>query len=121
MQCCHNNVKLQSALLVQSEDYQKQSQNMAIVRQELKANNKVGIDTYQSLTIIDAVQRLGIDHHFKDEIEQVLERLYMAISPGFFKNKDLCLASLCFRLLRQQHYHVHAGVCVCVCVCFPEF
>nr|XP_017217934.1 PREDICTED: (3S,6E)-nerolidol synthase 1-like [Daucus carota subsp. sativus] len=91
-----------------SEDYQKQSQNMAIVRQELKASNKVGIDTYQSLTIIDAVQRLGIDHHFKDEIEQVLERQYMAISPGFFKNKDLCLASLCFRLLRQQHYHVHA-------------
>uniref|UniRef100_A0A161ZN00 Terpene synthase like-28 n=1 Tax=Daucus carota subsp. sativus TaxID=79200 RepID=A0A161ZN00_DAUCS len=91
-----------------SEHYLKQSHNMAIVRQELKATNKVaGIDTYQSLIIIDALQRLGIDYHFKDEIEQVLERLYMAISPCFF-NKNLCFASLCFRLLRQQHYHVHA-------------
>uniref|UniRef100_A0A164TKJ3 Terpene synthase like-27 n=1 Tax=Daucus carota subsp. sativus TaxID=79200 RepID=A0A164TKJ3_DAUCS len=85
---------------------------MAIVRQELKANNKVGIDPYQSLTVIDALQRLGIDYHFKDEIEQVLERQYMVISPYFFKNKDLCFASLCFRLLRQQHYHVHADNCV---------
>lgn len=58
--------------------------------------------------MVDALQRLGIDYHFKDEIEHVLERQYLAISPHFLGNKDLRFASLCFRLLRQQHYHVTA-------------
>ncbi|KAK1366691.1 Terpene synthase 3 [Heracleum sosnowskyi] len=86
----------------------KQSRNMAVVKRELKASNNVGSDSYKGLIIIDALQRLGIDYHFKDEIEQVLQRQYMANSPPFLKNKDLYFASLCFRLLRQQHFYVPA-------------
>lgn len=82
---------------------------MAIVRRQLMVSNNLGRDSYKALLMVDALQRLGIDYHFKDEIEQVLERQYMAISSHFVENKDLCFSSLCFRLLRQQHYYVPAG------------
>lgn len=68
-------------------------------------------DPLQGLTIIDAIQRLGIDHHFQHEIEQVLQRQFMLSASGNgFNNYDLHEVALRFRLLRQEGYFVPAGL-----------
>ncbi|GLU23180.1 hypothetical protein SLE2022_392050 [Rubroshorea leprosula] len=64
----------------------------------------------ENLTIIDAVHRLGIAHHFQDEIEQLLQKLYLLCRNEGFRGMNLHEVALCFRLLRQQGYFVPAGV-----------
>ncbi|KAA3478840.1 (3S,6E)-nerolidol synthase 1 [Gossypium australe] len=71
----------------------------------------VSEDPLQGLTMIDAIQRLGIDHHFQHEIEQVLQRQFILSANGNgFHNYDLHEVALRFRLLRQEGYFVPAGV-----------
>ena len=59
--------------------------------------------------MIDAVQRLGIDYYFQEEIGRILHRQYVESSAH--DNCGHCLneVALRFRLLRQQGYHVSAG------------
>uniref|UniRef100_A0A5B7BT67 Putative (3S)-linalool/(E)-nerolidol synthase n=1 Tax=Davidia involucrata TaxID=16924 RepID=A0A5B7BT67_DAVIN len=73
--------------------------------------SKVGEDPLQGLIMIDAIQRLGIDYYFQNEIEAVLHRQYMATDTHHVDNfNNLYEASLRFRLLRQQGYNVPADV-----------
>ncbi|KAJ8761647.1 hypothetical protein K2173_004423 [Erythroxylum novogranatense] len=65
-------------------------------------------DSLDSLVLVDAIQRLGIDHHFQEEIEAILESHHKLFSSHVDNN--LHEAALRFRLLRQQGYHVSAGV-----------
>ncbi|CBI41006.3 unnamed protein product, partial [Vitis vinifera] len=60
--------------------------------------------------MIDAIQRLGIDYHFKEEIEAVLQRQYMKAGTHGESIQDLYEVALRFRLLRQEGYHVPADV-----------
>uniref|UniRef100_A0AAU7LL56 Linalool/nerolidol synthase n=1 Tax=Zanthoxylum ailanthoides TaxID=159071 RepID=A0AAU7LL56_9ROSI len=71
--------------------------------------NQVGGDSFEGLAMIDSIQRLGIDYHFNDEIEEILQRQYVVSSTynGGHLN-DLQEVSLRFRLLRQQGYYVPA-------------
>lgn len=73
--------------------------------------SKVGEDPVKGLSMVDAVQRLGIDYHFQDEIQQILQRQFMIFSSHSGPNhNDLCDVALRFRLLRQHGYYVPAGV-----------
>ncbi|TXG47231.1 hypothetical protein EZV62_026525 [Acer yangbiense] len=75
--------------------------------------SQVGEDPSEGLAMIDAVQRLGIDYHFQDEIEEILPRQYMIAanySTSTSTNDDLQQVALRFRLLRQEGYNVPAGV-----------
>ncbi|CAI0407016.1 unnamed protein product [Linum tenue] len=55
------------------------------------------------LRMIDALQRLGLDHHFEGEIEAVLNRQYdIVVDDDSTASHDLVETSLRFRLLRQQ-------------------
>ena len=73
--------------------------------------SKVGEDPFEGLNMIDAVQRLGIDYYFQDEIEAILQKQYMIYSSD---NRDgqrgLHEVALRFRLLRQQGHYVPSGV-----------
>ncbi|XP_042011346.1 (3S,6E)-nerolidol synthase 1-like [Salvia splendens] len=61
-------------------------------------------DSLQSLELVDTIQRLGLCHHFKDEIESILHQQYLAHTS----NDSLLEASLRFRLLRQHGCRVIA-------------
>ncbi|KAJ9549666.1 hypothetical protein OSB04_022209 [Centaurea solstitialis] len=62
------------------------------------------------LELIDAVQRLGVAYHFKDEIEECLNQIYVMYGDQWVDNNDLKTTSLWFRLLRQQGFNVSSGV-----------
>ncbi|KAJ0019011.1 hypothetical protein Pint_10822 [Pistacia integerrima] len=73
--------------------------------------SKVGEDPAEGLAMVDAVQRLGIDYHFQDEIQQILQRQFMIFSPHIGPNhNDLCDVALRFCLLRQHGYYVPADI-----------
>ncbi|PWA73563.1 terpene synthase 7 [Artemisia annua] len=61
-----------------------------------------------SLELVDKLQRLGISHHFEDEIRDVLEIVYNNYynSHDKWSKMDLNLKALGFRLLRQHDYPV---------------
>ncbi|XP_062087434.1 (3S,6E)-nerolidol synthase 1-like [Humulus lupulus] len=76
----------------------------------------------EGLNLVNAVLRLGIDYHFQDEINAILEREHLKISSGdddvvnhgFYNNNNvqdyLYDVSLRFRLLRQGGYDVSTDV-----------
>ncbi|XP_052200987.1 (3S,6E)-nerolidol synthase 1-like [Diospyros lotus] len=70
----------------------------------------IGHNTSEGLAMIDTLQRLGIDYHFQNEIEAVLQSQYM--NPGSFSHPEdnLYDVSTRFRLLRQEGYYVPTDV-----------
>lgn len=76
---------------------------------------KVGEDCFEGLVLVDAVQRLGVDYHFRKEIEEILQRQYsMMVSTDKYDQRhddqSLREVALRFRLLRQEGYNVDAGI-----------
>ncbi|KAF8409452.1 hypothetical protein HHK36_005528 [Tetracentron sinense] len=69
-------------------------------------------DPFENLTMIDALQRLGIDYHFYEEIYAVLSRQYGNLRADGNSTGDDSLYDvvLSFRLLRQDGYYVPADV-----------
>ena len=61
--------------------------------------------SFQKLSLIDAVQRLGVAYHFEREIEDELEKL----SHDEYDGNDVHTVALRFRLLRQQGYRISCG------------
>ncbi|CAA0825142.1 S-(+)-linalool synthase- chloroplastic [Striga hermonthica] len=70
----------------------------------------------ESLILVDAIQRLGISRHYKEEIHAIIEQHHLMKTHGrrgthkFEYCRSLRNVSLSFRLLRQQGYHVSAAV-----------
>lgn len=63
-------------------------------------------DVVGKLNLVDVVQRLGIDHHFEDQIISALEDIHTAK----FNSTNLHEVSLRFRLLRQKGFLVTPGM-----------
>ncbi|XP_065878824.1 probable terpene synthase 13 [Euphorbia lathyris] len=70
--------------------------------------HKEGEDAFKSLAMIDAIQRLGIEYRFQDEIRAILLRHYT--TPTNHDQSNLHEVALRFRLLRQEGYYVPTGV-----------
>lgn len=62
-----------------------------------------------NLALVDTLQRMGIEHHFHEEIQSILQKEYEE-SACFIKYQTHNDVALCFRLLRQEGYHVSADV-----------
>ncbi|XP_050220084.1 alpha-copaene synthase-like [Mercurialis annua] len=58
------------------------------------------------LGLIDAVQRLGVDYHFKSEIKEALQKIF----DDDHEIKDLYTVALRFRLLRQHGIKVSSEI-----------
>ncbi|TQD77273.1 hypothetical protein C1H46_037214 [Malus baccata] len=61
----------------------------------------------ESLNMIDAIQRLGIDYHFEEQIDLIISSHANTLSP---QQNDLHEVSLRFRLLRQHGHFVPEDV-----------
>lgn len=62
-------------------------------------------DLSKGMKTVDAIERLGVDYHFEDEIRKFMDVL---ISTSINEN-DLAGVALWFRLLRQHHYDITCG------------
>ncbi|CAI9756541.1 unnamed protein product [Fraxinus pennsylvanica] len=85
-------------------------QKLKDVRELLKSEELE--NQIESLMLVDAIQRLGVDYHFQEEIEAVLQRHYMEATTSFDGYSYYCLhdLSLFFRLLREHGFFIHADI-----------
>ncbi|WOL18159.1 (3S,6E)-nerolidol synthase 1-like [Canna indica] len=108
--------KKKQQLLMPTKDHNlgdlcyKHEENLAKVRSIFyEAKNKNRLDL---MLAIDYVQKLDVDYHFVEEIEESMESLYsnrFAITDGQLVN-NFFQDSLLFRLLRQARYPVSSNI-----------
>ncbi|KAG9451846.1 hypothetical protein H6P81_004750 [Aristolochia fimbriata] len=91
---------------------QEQQQDFSHTRnlQEVRRVIAEETDPSKSIAIIDALQRLGIDYHFQEEIDSLLRLHFITLSSSGSNFSDLHDVALGFRLLRQQGYFVSPEV-----------
>ena len=66
------------------------------------------------LLMVDSIQRLGIEHHFEEEIQAILRKKELMLRVNNHRGneyQELSEVALQFRLLRQEGYYIHAGLC----------
>ncbi|QCD84254.1 linalool synthase [Vigna unguiculata] len=65
------------------------------------------------LLMVDSIQRLGIEHHFEEEIQAILRKKELMLRVNNHRGNDyqeLSEVALQFRLLRQEGYYIHADI-----------
>ncbi|KAH6833097.1 hypothetical protein C2S53_002961 [Perilla frutescens var. hirtella] len=68
-------------------------------------------DWFGQLELIDQLQKLGLSYHFNEEINQILNSIYLEQKYyGKTEDRDLYSTSLAFRLLRQHGLKVSQDV-----------
>ena len=79
-------------------------------REELKREMKVMLKDDnvlpKTLSLIDNLQRLGLDYHFEEEIDDTLRRIQNDVDED---TDDTHAVALHFWMLRQQGYYVSSG------------
>ena len=60
----------------------------------------------QKLELVDTLQRIGVDYHYNQEIDELLRHVYDDKDGG---SDDLYITSLRFYLLRKHGYPVSSG------------
>ncbi|KAL3503377.1 hypothetical protein ACH5RR_037826 [Cinchona calisaya] len=63
----------------------------------------------EQLQLIDEIQRLGIEYHFEEEIDQALQIMYEK-HQGWEENDNIYAAALYFRILRQEGFKVSSEI-----------
>ncbi|KAL8091193.1 hypothetical protein AgCh_040338 [Apium graveolens] len=65
----------------------------------------------EKLTLINAIERLGVGYHFSEHIENMLAEMHKAHSKlESYEKYDLFTTSLYFRILRQHGYKVTSEI-----------
>nr|QIQ55995.1 putative terpene synthase 4 [Eremophila drummondii] len=77
------------------------------IKRELKETSN---DYMRQLRTVDAIQRLGIEYHFEEEVDQTLESIFAKYHDLCKENHDIHSTSLSFRLLRQHGYRVSCEI-----------
>nr|QXY08397.1 delta-cadinene synthase [Leonurus sibiricus] len=77
------------------------------VRRELKEASN---DYLRQLKMVDAIQRLGVEYRFEDEINEALQNIFEKFDKYCIDKHDLYVTALSFRLLRQHGYTVSCQI-----------
>ncbi|PIM98550.1 Tricyclene synthase [Handroanthus impetiginosus] len=88
-----------------SAGYEQKIEDVKHLLQSMPEN-----DPTESLALVDAIQKLGMNSHFQEQIENILQQFYKTTSGyiyGFYTLHDV---SLLFRLLRQNGYCISPDV-----------
>lgn len=97
-----------------SDAWQKDTHKMRV--SELVAQVKLILDedmeNVQQLELIDILQKMGISYHFENEINRILDNIYV---KKYYKNyhaeeRELYTTALEFRLLRQHGFSISQGI-----------
>lgn len=59
------------------------------------------------ICLLDTLQHLGIDYHFKEQIDTILSQI---LESEFFSSSSLSEVALGFRLLREHGHWVSPGI-----------
>lgn len=87
-----------------------ESEQVQVLREEVrKMLAAVKDKPLQKLSLIDAIQLLGIFYHFEREIEEALQKIYDTQQDDD-NDDNLYTIALQFRLLRQHGYSVSCGM-----------
>lgn len=91
--------------------WQKEADELKVkVRKMLMDMNSTENTRYNGkLNLIDAVQRLGLSYHFEEEINEILEHIFVH-GDNSIGDSDLRQTALMFRLLRQHGYRVSCDI-----------
>nr|QNC49786.1 terpene synthase 6 [Leucophyllum frutescens] len=76
-------------------------------KRELKETSS---DYMRQVRMVDAIQRLGIEYQFEEEVDQAMESIFEKCHDFHKENNDLYSISLSFRLLRQHGYRVSSEI-----------
>ncbi|CAN6225675.1 unnamed protein product [Urochloa humidicola] len=68
------------------------------------------VSAAETLTLVDTLERLGIDNHFREEIDMALARVHNEELEDDGSSSDIHFVSLRFRLLRQHGLWIPADV-----------
>ncbi|KAK2437011.1 (3S,6E)-nerolidol synthase [Trifolium repens] len=71
---------------------------------------KIGKNMDECLSMVDSIQRLGIEYHFEDEIEATLQRKHMMHRVQGYDHQELSQVAFQFRMLRQQGWWKELGL-----------
>ncbi|XP_069145760.1 (3S,6E)-nerolidol synthase 1-like isoform X1 [Solanum lycopersicum] len=85
------------------------STKFGLLVKDVKYALRTQINNNNNLVLVDTLQRMGIEHHFQQEIQSILQKEYEQ-NTFILKYQNHHDISLCFRLLRQEGYHVSADV-----------
>ncbi|CAO2201450.1 unnamed protein product [Urochloa humidicola] len=83
---------------------EKMAKRIKELKEEVNAMFQSSKNVVEKLNLVDVVQRLGIDHHFDEQIATALA----SIHSSDFNSSSLHEVGLRFRLLRQQGFWVSA-------------
>ncbi|KAG5023254.1 hypothetical protein AAZX31_07G173000 [Glycine max] len=81
------------------------------VKRELVSKTRQNAD--HGLSMVDSIQRLGIEYHFEEEIETILKKKLLMLRVHNHQGRayqELSEVALQFRLLRQEGYYIHADI-----------
>ncbi|RDY05017.1 hypothetical protein CR513_11190, partial [Mucuna pruriens] len=81
------------------------------VKRELVSGARQNAD--HGLSMVDSIQRLGIEHYFEEEIEAILKRKLLMLrvhNSQLNVCQELSEVARQFRLLRQKGYYIHADI-----------
>lgn len=70
-------------------------------------------NTDECLSMVDSIQRLGMEYNFEEEIEATLERKHTMLRFQNFQRNEyqgLSQAAFQFRMLRQEGYYISPGL-----------
>ncbi|KAL8512954.1 hypothetical protein ACS0TY_019206 [Phlomoides rotata] len=88
-----------------------EKQHVDELKEEVKRELKEALNDYtRQLKMVDAIQRLGIEYHFEQEIDDALQNVSEKFDDYCKNNNDLYTTSLGFRHLRQHGYRVSCQI-----------
>lgn len=93
---------------------EKQMQRAEKLKGEVKAMiGDTDVNPLTILELIDDIQRLGLSHHFQEDITRALDRILMSVINGTNLRADQQISvhatALRFRLCRQHGYEASQG------------
>nr|QBA83584.1 terpene synthase family protein [Chrysopogon zizanioides] len=81
------------------------------LRGEVRRKFKTTMSMAETMVLVDTLERLAIDGHFRKDIDLALSQIHMEGKPaGISSSNKLYIVALGFRLLRQHGFWVSADV-----------